>query len=66
MLVTRKSLLTGTVRTLDLDVTQAQLDDWFTGTVAQVAFAHLPKDQREFLITGITDEEWQTLRTEED
>lgn len=49
-----------------LDITEAQLQRWYNGTVAQVAFAHLPKELREFIITGITNEEWQTLKSEED
>lgn len=61
MLITRTSLLTGVTRTMDLDVTPEQIIAWQGGTVAQVAFAHLSKDQREYIISGITQEEWDTM-----
>jgi len=63
MLVTRTSQLTGKTHTLDLDVTQDQLDRFemrrFTGEYAQNIFSNLGKEGREFLISGITDSEWK-------
>jgi len=63
MLVTRTSQLTGKTHTLDLDVTQDQLDRFemrgFTGEYAQNIFSNLNKEGREFLISGITDSEWK-------
>jgi hypothetical protein len=43
---------------LDLDVTQEQLDDWKSGTLIQNAMPQLSPDEREFLMTGVTKEEW--------
>ena len=58
MLITRKSPLSGETHTRDLPVTDAQLATWQAGTVAQAAFPHLSADDREFIMTGITPEEW--------
>lgn len=58
MEITRKSLLSGKTRTWDLDVTEEQLKAWNEGLVIQKAMPHLSADEREFLITGITPDEW--------
>jgi hypothetical protein len=59
MQITRKSILTGETRTLDLPVTVEQVADWEGGMLAQYAFPHLTPVQREFVMTGITEEEWE-------
>ena len=46
-------------RTKDLPITQDQLNDWNNGTVIQKAMSNLSRADREFIITGITDEEWK-------
>lgn len=59
MLITRKSELTGIERTLDLNVTQEELDLYYTGEIhIQYAFLKLNADDREFIKTGITKKEW--------
>jgi hypothetical protein len=58
MQVTRKSAISGITRTVELPITEEQLLKWQTGLVAQQAFPHLNADHREFIITGITQEEW--------
>ncbi len=59
MEITRISLLTGEAHTRDMDVTPAQLAAWEAGTFIQDAAPHLPKEEREFILTGITPEEWR-------
>ena len=60
MLVTRKSMATGKEHTMDLPVTQEQLDRYATGTVLlQDAFPGLPAPYVEFIKTGITPVEWE-------
>ena len=54
MKITKKSTLTGKVHTMDLNVTQEQLDRWQRGTLIQTAIPQLRPDEREFLISGIT------------
>jgi hypothetical protein len=62
MLITRTSTLSGITRTLDLDVTPAQVDRYDAGGVLiQDAFPQLSKEQREFIKTGITAEEWDEM-----
>jgi hypothetical protein len=61
MNITRTSLATGTTRTLDLDVTLEQLNNYAQGALLQDAFPHLSADDREFIKTGITAEEWDLL-----
>jgi len=60
MKITRKSMISGKTHTLDLDVTQEQLDNYYIkGELLQNAFPHLPAAEREFIKTGITSEEWE-------
>lgn len=62
MLITRTSTLSGITRTLDLDVTPAQVDRYTAGGVLiQDAFPQLAKEQREFIKTGITAKEWDEM-----
>jgi hypothetical protein len=61
MLVTRTSPFSHKTNTREIDVTQAQLDLWDGGVLIQNAMPHLSADDREFLMTGITPEEWEEL-----
>lgn len=61
MLITRTSKLSGITRTLDLDITQQQLLDYERGMKIQFAFSNLTPAEREFFMTGITDEEWNAM-----
>ena len=58
MKITKISQLTGMVRTIDLPVTQEQIDRWKSGELIQRAMPHLDDDAREFLMTGIVPSEW--------
>jgi len=68
MKVSRTSAISGKERTLDLPITQEQYDRWLNDRVLiQDAFPHLTPGQREFLLSGITDEEWDaTFRDDND
>jgi hypothetical protein len=60
MEITKKSSLTGVEHTMDIDVTLEQLWRIENRTdLVQRIVPHLPPAEREFLLTGITDEEWQ-------
>lgn len=59
MLIRKKSAFTGVEHEWDIPVTQEQVDDWMGGTLIQNAMPNLTADQREFLMTGITPEEWE-------
>tara|TARA_R110002020_G_scaffold2751_10_gene12950 strand:- start:1227 stop:1415 length:189 start_codon:yes stop_codon:yes gene_type:complete len=59
-------MLSGVVRTLDLPVTAEQIDRYLIGgELLQNVFSNLPKDQREFIKTGITQEEWDETFAED-
>jgi hypothetical protein len=58
MKVTRTSFYSGITRTLDLDITEAQMEAYQSGTLIQNAFPDLSDSDREFIITGVTAEEW--------
>ena len=63
MQVTRTSQLTGVTHTMDLDVTKEQLDRFEirrqTGEYVQTIFNNLSASEREFILTGITPDEWE-------
>ena len=66
MTVTKTSRLSGTNNTMVLDMTIEQYDDWQNGVLIQNAMPQLSRDEREFLMTGITPEEWHATYGEED
>ena len=61
MLITNISMVTGTSRTIDLPITKEQLDRWKNGELIQVAMPNLTAEQREFIITGTSPKEWESL-----
>lgn len=58
MQVTKRSALTGKEHTLEIDITPAQWAEWKAGGMIQDVCAHLSAADREFLISGSTQEEW--------
>jgi len=66
MLVTRSSIISGITRTMDLNITPAQIIDYENGMLVQDAFPNLNSSEREFFMTGITDDEWDNTFTEYD
>ena len=66
MKVTRTSSFTGITHTLDLPITSEDLRAWNNGMLIQDACPDLTEDQREFIMTGITSEEWDAAFGEEE
>lgn len=67
MRVTRQSRFTGNLNTMDLPVTPQQLDRWYAKQgLIQDIFPDLNSEQREFLMTGCTPEEWAKVFPPED
>jgi hypothetical protein len=58
MNITRISPLSKEENTLRLPVSKIQMERWEMGELAQDVFPHLSSSQREFIISGITEEEW--------
>tara|TARA_R110001606_G_scaffold110738_1_gene236954 strand:+ start:646 stop:888 length:243 start_codon:yes stop_codon:yes gene_type:complete len=63
--VTKPSMLSGLENTMVLDITFEQYDAWRDGTLIQDAMPNLTPDEREFLMTDITSEEWDNEYKEE-
>ncbi len=59
MLITKTSVITGKENTMNLPITQEQLQQWQLGGLVQDVFPDLDVNQREFLISGSTPEEWE-------
>ena len=66
MEITRKSILTGIVRTREIDVTVEQVEAWKMGALIQDAMPQLSAADREFVVNGITDAEWRQVCGESD
>ena len=58
MMITKKSMFSGTAHTMFLPVTQKQLDRWQGGELIQNVFPFLSRAEREFIVTGVTPDEW--------
>lgn len=59
--VRRKSPFSGETRELDLPITSQQWDTYCRGAMVQEAFPHLNAAEREFIKTGISNEEWNAM-----
>jgi hypothetical protein len=65
MLVTNISQLSGKETTLELDITEEQLERFYNrrenGEYVQTIFPNLTPAEREFLLTGISPIEWEKI-----
>jgi hypothetical protein len=60
--VTKKSPFLGIYHTATLVMTEDQYSNWLAnGELIQNALPHLTADEREFLMTGITPQEWDAV-----
>ena len=69
MKITMISQFTGKSHTLEIPITQEQYEVYLSGLdnrLIQAIFPNLTPDQREFLMTGATKEEWDEMFAEED
>lgn len=58
MKISRQSPFSGKIHTLEIPCTKEEYERWSTGTPIQYAMPNVPSELREFVITGITPEEW--------
>tara|TARA_R100000781_G_scaffold41192_1_gene28412 strand:- start:144 stop:377 length:234 start_codon:yes stop_codon:yes gene_type:complete len=58
MKVTVESKISGKFHTRDLPITKDQIDRWSAGELIQDVMPELSASDREFLISGSTDKEW--------
>lgn len=59
--IVRQSPYTGKFNTITVDVTQEQIESYVDGAPIQNAFPHLSKAEREFILTGYTQEDWDAM-----
>jgi len=64
--VHKQSCITGNHNSMVLPTRQGELEHWEESmALVQDVFPHFTPDQREFLISGCTPEEWNKLFSEE-
>lgn len=61
MIVVRESILTGITHQMDLEITEEEIARWQAGQQTQNVWPQLSVDEQEFLMTGITPEEWESM-----
>lgn len=66
MTITRASPFSGKVNSMEIDVTEDQLAAWKSGQLIQAVMPNLTPDEREFIMTGITPNEWDSMFGEDD
>ena len=61
MLIYKKSTISGKINGTMIPVSKNQIRRWVKGELIQDVMPDLTKDEREFMISGITQEEWYGL-----
>lgn len=65
MKIQKRSKLSGKIREMDIPVTTEQLEAWMNGELIQDVMPNISADEREFLMTGVTPEEWDSVFSDE-
>jgi hypothetical protein len=70
MTIARKSPFNGQINKMTIPLSEKEFNrcaaDWQNGTLIQDAFPMLNADEREFIKTGITPEEWEKMFGEDE
>ncbi len=66
MIIVRKSPVTGKLNELDIDVTFDQYESWANGELIQNAMPNITANEREFIVSGCTPEDFDFLFPEEE
>jgi hypothetical protein len=66
MLITRTSQYSQIERTLDIPCTQEQYDAYKNGQHIQLAMPNVSESDREFILSGMTQNEWDECFPEEE
>jgi hypothetical protein len=61
MKIKRTSPLTGQINVREINVTEAQLLLWENGALIQNAMPNVSSEDREFIKTGFTPEDWEMM-----
>lgn len=65
MLISRQSILSGKHNTKEIPIHLEHYHAWMNGMHIQDAAPYLSDSDREFLISGISDDEWEDAMFEE-
>jgi len=61
MIISRRSPIDGETYTMYMEITEEEIARWQGGELIQNVWPHLSADQREFLISGITPNQWKDM-----
>jgi len=59
--IERKSPMTGKINTMEITMDPSDYVAWKNGMMIQNALPYLTANEREFIKTGMVDEEWDTM-----
>jgi hypothetical protein len=59
--ITKISPISGNENTREINVTPEQLTTWQMGALIQNAMPNVSAEDREFIMTGITPDEWESM-----
>jgi hypothetical protein len=62
--ITRTSPITNQTQCMEIEITQDQYDAWKSGVLIQDAMPDLSDDDREYIMTGMTPEDWDKLNSD--
>jgi uncharacterized protein (DUF779 family) len=65
MKLSKRSIISGKINEMNLDITEEQYFSWKNGDLVQNVFPHLNSKEREFIVSGITPQEWKEVFGEE-
>ena len=66
MIIVRKSPVTGKMNERDINITFDQYESWANGTLIQDAMPNITAEEREFIVSGCTPEDFDFLFPEEE
>jgi hypothetical protein len=61
MQITRNNIFTGMPVTRDMKVTSEQIANWKNGMLIKDAMPNITSSEREFFVSGVSDEDWEKL-----
>ena len=61
MKIVRTSPVTKSIREIEINVTYEQLERWRNGELIQNVMPELTPDEREFIMSGITPNDWDNI-----
>tara|TARA_R110002126_G_scaffold90924_1_gene216595 strand:- start:189 stop:401 length:213 start_codon:yes stop_codon:yes gene_type:complete len=61
MIIAKRSMLTGIINSMDIAVSEEQLQAWESGELIQEVMPDLTADEREFIMTGTTANDWKEI-----